>query len=80
MMTQVQHLAFSFVEHHENGHGPLIQPNQIPLQFSYPHEINMPTQLSVVCKLTEGALNPLIHITDKDIKKILSKTAPNTEP
>ena len=26
-------------------------------------------QLGVVCKLTEGALNPLIQITDKDIKQ-----------
>ncbi|KAK4821075.1 hypothetical protein QYF61_012417 [Mycteria americana] len=32
-------------------------------------QINTPTQLGVVCKLTEGALNPLVQITDKDIKQ-----------
>ncbi|KAK4831743.1 LOW QUALITY PROTEIN: hypothetical protein QYF61_018873 [Mycteria americana] len=32
-------------------------------------QINTPTQLGVICKLTEGALNPLIQIIDKDIKQ-----------
>ncbi|KAK4810446.1 hypothetical protein QYF61_004226 [Mycteria americana] len=32
-------------------------------------EINTPAQLGVICKLTEGALNPLIQIIDKDIKQ-----------
>ncbi|KAK4824038.1 hypothetical protein QYF61_009629 [Mycteria americana] len=32
-------------------------------------QINSPTQLGVICKLTEGALNPLIQIIDKDVKQ-----------
>ncbi|KAK4823919.1 hypothetical protein QYF61_008305 [Mycteria americana] len=30
---------------------------------------NTPAQLGVVCKLTEGALDPLVQIIDKDIKQ-----------
>ncbi|KAK4824878.1 hypothetical protein QYF61_021085 [Mycteria americana] len=32
-------------------------------------QINTPAQLGVICKLTEGALDPLIQIIDKDIKQ-----------
>ncbi|KAK4810554.1 hypothetical protein QYF61_004517, partial [Mycteria americana] len=32
-------------------------------------QINTPTQLGVVCKLTETALNPFVQIIDKDIKQ-----------
>ncbi|KAK4806225.1 LOW QUALITY PROTEIN: hypothetical protein QYF61_013369 [Mycteria americana] len=32
-------------------------------------QINTPAQLGVVCKLTEGALNPFVQIIDKDIKQ-----------
>ncbi|KAK4806791.1 hypothetical protein QYF61_005587 [Mycteria americana] len=50
--------------------GPSIQPVQIPL-YSLPtlKQINTPTQLGVICKLTEGALDPLVQIIDKDIKQ-----------
>ncbi|KAK4813743.1 hypothetical protein QYF61_023679 [Mycteria americana] len=62
--------AFIPVEPHTAGLGPSIQPVQIPLQ-SLPtlNQINTPTQLGVVCKLTEGALNPLVQIIDKDMKQ-----------
>ncbi|KAK4815248.1 hypothetical protein QYF61_023695 [Mycteria americana] len=52
------------------GLGPLIQPLWILLQ-SLPtlKQINTPAQLGVVCKVTEGALNPLVQIIDKDIKQ-----------
>ncbi|KAK4827978.1 LOW QUALITY PROTEIN: hypothetical protein QYF61_022680 [Mycteria americana] len=45
-------------------------PVQIPLQ-SLPtlKQINTPTQLGVVCKLTEGALDPFVRIIDKDVKQ-----------
>ncbi|KAK4825734.1 hypothetical protein QYF61_002173 [Mycteria americana] len=52
-------------------HGVVVtQPVQIPLQ-SLPtlKQINTAAQLGVVCKLTEGALNPLTQIIDKDIKQ-----------
>ncbi|KAK4810700.1 hypothetical protein QYF61_007674 [Mycteria americana] len=74
VVTQVQDLALSLVEPHTIDLGPLIQPVQVPLQ-SLPtlKQINTPTQLGVVCNLTEGALDPLIQIIDKDIKHILIK-------
>ncbi|GAB0199280.1 hypothetical protein GRJ2_002393400 [Grus japonensis] len=70
VVTQVQDPTLSLVEPHTVGLGPSIQPVQIPLQ-SLPtlKQINTPTQLGVVCKLTEGALDPLVQITDKDIKQ-----------
>ncbi|KAK4828439.1 hypothetical protein QYF61_026596 [Mycteria americana] len=69
-VAQVQDLALGLVEPHTIGLGPLIQPVQVPLQ-SLPtlKQINTPTQLGVVCKLTEGALHPFIQIIDKDIKQ-----------
>ncbi|KAK4821781.1 hypothetical protein QYF61_002197 [Mycteria americana] len=70
VVAQVQDLALSFVEPHTTGPSPSIQPVQVPLQ-SLPtlKQINTPTQLGVVCKLTEGALDPLVQIIDKDMKQ-----------
>ncbi|KAK4822230.1 LOW QUALITY PROTEIN: hypothetical protein QYF61_011871 [Mycteria americana] len=69
-VAQVQDLALSLVKPHTIDLGPSIQPVQVPLQ-SLPtlKQINTPTQLGVVCKLTEGALDPLIQIIDKDVKQ-----------
>ncbi|KAK4806197.1 hypothetical protein QYF61_001120 [Mycteria americana] len=69
-VAQVQDLALGLVEPHTIDLGPSIQPVQVPLQ-SLPtlKQINTPAQLGVVCKLTEGALDPLIQIIDKDIKQ-----------
>ncbi|PKU34227.1 protein hook hypothetical protein [Limosa lapponica baueri] len=53
-----------------HGLGPLIQPVQMPLQsLSTLKHIDTPAQLGVVCKLTEGALYPLVQIIDKDVKE-----------
>ena len=62
-------LALDLVETYTIHLGPLIQSVQIPLQ-SLPaiKQINTPTQLGVICKIPEGALNPLIQIIDKDVK------------
>ncbi|KAK4818866.1 hypothetical protein QYF61_020085 [Mycteria americana] len=70
VVAQVQNLALSLVESHTIGLSPSIQPIQIPLQ-SLPtlQQINTPAQLGVICKLTEGALNPFVQIIDKDIKQ-----------
>ncbi|KAK4811089.1 hypothetical protein QYF61_016375 [Mycteria americana] len=48
-----------------------IQPavNQHPQSLSTLKQINTPTQLGVVCKLTEGALDPFVQIIDKHIKQ-----------
>ncbi|KAK4814190.1 hypothetical protein QYF61_012427 [Mycteria americana] len=69
-VAQVQDLALGLVKPHTIGLGPSIQPVQVPLQ-SLPtlKQINTPTQLGVICKLTESALDPFIQIIDKDIKQ-----------
>ncbi|GAB0187966.1 hypothetical protein GRJ2_001261900 [Grus japonensis] len=70
VVTPVQDPALSLVEPHTIGLGPLIQPVQIPLSsLSTLKQINTPTQLGVICKLTEGALDLLVQIIDKDIKE-----------
>jgi len=65
-VTEVQDPALGLVEPHRVGLSPSIQSVQIPLQ-SLPtlEQIDTPTQLGVICKLTEGALNPLIQMIDK---------------
>ncbi|KAK4827773.1 hypothetical protein QYF61_021518 [Mycteria americana] len=69
-VAQVQDLALGLVKPHTIGLSPWIQPVQVPLQ-SLPtlKQINTPTQLGVICKPTEGALDPLVQIIDKDIKQ-----------
>ncbi|KAK4818705.1 hypothetical protein QYF61_017926, partial [Mycteria americana] len=69
-VAQGQDRALGLVEPHTTDLGPWIQPVQVPLQ-SLPtlKQINTPAQLGVICKLTEGALNPFIQIIDKDIKQ-----------
>ncbi|KAK4806220.1 hypothetical protein QYF61_001143 [Mycteria americana] len=69
-VAQVQDLALGLVKPHTIDLSPSIQPVQVLLQ-SLPtlQQINTPTQLGVICKLTEGALDPLIQIIDKDVKQ-----------
>ncbi|KAK4828137.1 hypothetical protein QYF61_023935 [Mycteria americana] len=68
-VAQVQDLALGLVKPHTIHPSPSIQPVQVPLQ-SLPtlQQINTPTQLGVVCKLTESALDPFVQIIDKDVK------------
>jgi len=70
VVTEGQDPAFGLVEAHTVGLGPSIHSVQIRLQ-SLPtlQQIDSPTQLGVICKLTEGALNPLIQIIDKGVKQ-----------
>ncbi|KAK4819495.1 hypothetical protein QYF61_004791 [Mycteria americana] len=69
-VAEVQDLALGLVERHTIDLSPSIQPVQVPLK-SLPtlKQINTPTQLGVICKLTEGALDLFIQIIDKDIKQ-----------
>ncbi|KAK4829036.1 hypothetical protein QYF61_001841 [Mycteria americana] len=70
VVAQVQDLALGLVKPHTIDLGPLIQPVQVPLQSLPPlKQINTPTQLGVICKLTESALDPFVQIIDKDIKQ-----------
>ena len=58
------------IETHTVCLGPSIQSIQVPLQCPSPfRQINTPSQLGGVCKLTEGALNPLIKIINTDVKE-----------
>ncbi|KAK4820565.1 hypothetical protein QYF61_001628 [Mycteria americana] len=69
-VAQVQDLALGLVKPHTIDLGPSIQPVQVPLQSLPPlKQINTPTQLGVICKLTESTLNPFVQIIDKDIKQ-----------
>ncbi|KAK4824837.1 hypothetical protein QYF61_020210 [Mycteria americana] len=64
VVAQAQDLALSLVEPHTVGPSPSIQPSLPTLK-----QINTPTQLGVICKLTEGARDPFIQIIDKDVKQ-----------
>ncbi|KAK4827170.1 LOW QUALITY PROTEIN: hypothetical protein QYF61_015132 [Mycteria americana] len=70
VVLQVQDPALGLVEPHTIDFSPSIQPVQIPLQSSPTFkQIDTPAQLGVICRLTEGALNPFIQIIDKDINQ-----------
>jgi len=70
VVTQVQEPALGLVEPHVTDLRSSLQPVQILLHsLSTLEQINTPTQLGVICKLTEGALNPLIQIIDKDTEQ-----------
>ncbi|KAK4821329.1 hypothetical protein QYF61_018234 [Mycteria americana] len=58
--TQVQDLALGLVKLHEVDMGPLLKPVQ---------HVNCTTQLGVICKLAEHALNPTVYVIDEDIKQ-----------
>jgi len=87
VVTKMQDPALGLVEPHTAGLGPSIQPDLIPLQ-SLPtlEQIDTPTQLGVICILTEGALNPLIQTIGNDVKqnwpqyRALGNTTPDWPP
>ncbi|KAJ7423224.1 hypothetical protein BTVI_10715 [Pitangus sulphuratus] len=62
VVAKVQDLSLGLVEPHTVGFSLSIQPVQVPLQ-SPPtlQKIDTPTQLGVMCKFTNGTLNPLIQ-------------------
>jgi len=47
--------------------GPLLQPAQVPPDsLPFLQWIDCTTQLGVVCRLAEGALNAIIYVIDKE--------------
>ena len=57
------------VELHPIVLSPVIYPVQIPLKgLPPPRQFNTSSQLGVICKLTKGALDPLIQVISKNIK------------
>ncbi|KAK4828658.1 hypothetical protein QYF61_000376 [Mycteria americana] len=75
--TRVQDLALGLVELHEVHTGPLLELVQVPLD-SIPslQHVECTTQLGVICKLAEGALNPTVLVTNKDVKQHWSQYWP----
>ncbi|KAK4808881.1 hypothetical protein QYF61_007996 [Mycteria americana] len=75
--TQVQNFALGLVELHEVRTGPPLKPVQVPLDgIPSLQRVDCTTQLGVVGKLAEGALNPTVHVTAKDVKQCQSQHQP----
>ncbi|KAK4808270.1 hypothetical protein QYF61_020751 [Mycteria americana] len=73
--TQMQDLALGLVDPHEVHMGPLLQLAQVPLDgIPSLRYVNRTTQLGVVSKLAEGALDPTVHVVDEDTKQYWSQT------
>ena len=54
--------------------GPVLQPVQVPLDGLLSLQcIDCTSQLGVICKLAEGALNPAVDVTNEDIKECWSQ-------
>ena len=69
-LTQVQDLAFGFVEPHEVYLGPLLMPVQVPLDDILSLWCaDLTPQLGVISKPDEGALDPTVNVIDEDIKE-----------
>ncbi|KAK4818032.1 hypothetical protein QYF61_004156 [Mycteria americana] len=69
-LTQVQNP-------HEVHRGPLLELVQVPLDGILSlRRVNRTTQLGVVCKLAEGALDPTVCVIDEDIKQYWSLYRP----
>lgn len=70
VVIHVQDVALVLVELHTIGLCPLIQPAQIPQQ-SLPtlQQIHIPSYPGWGHLQTEGTLNPLVQVVDKDVKQ-----------
>jgi len=57
----VHDLGLGLVEPHEAHTGPLLELVQVPLDgISSLRRIDSTTQLGIICKLAEGALDPTV--------------------
>ncbi|PKU30563.1 hypothetical protein llap_19132 [Limosa lapponica baueri] len=69
-LTQMQDLALGLVELQEVCTGPPLKPVQVPLDgIPSLQRVDCATQLGVMGKLAEGALNPTVHVSNKDVKQ-----------
>ena len=69
-LTHVQDLALGLVELHEVHMSPLFEPVRVPLDgIPCLQHVDCTTQLDVG-KLAECALNPTVHVADKDINSV----------
>ncbi|KAK4818782.1 hypothetical protein QYF61_019128, partial [Mycteria americana] len=75
--THAQDLALGLAELHEVRTGPPLKPVNVPLDgIPSLQRVDHTTQLGVIGKLAEGALNPTVHVTDKDVKWCQSQYRP----
>ncbi|PKU47351.1 hypothetical protein llap_2318 [Limosa lapponica baueri] len=74
-LIHVQNLALGLFELHEVHMGPLLKPVQVPLDgiLSLQHG-DCATDLGIVGKLAEGALNPTVHVAN------INSAGPSTDP
>ncbi|KAK4827398.1 LOW QUALITY PROTEIN: hypothetical protein QYF61_017803 [Mycteria americana] len=76
-IAPTQDPTLGLVEPHEVHTGPLLQLVQVPLDgIPSLRHVNCTTQLGVICKLAEGALDPIVNVTDEDIKQHWSQYGP----
>ncbi|KAJ7422088.1 hypothetical protein WISP_39760 [Willisornis vidua] len=67
-LTQVQHLVLGLIKPHEIFTGPLFKVAQVPLDDVPSFRcVNSTTQLGVICKFAEGALDLFVCVTNEDI-------------
>ena len=72
--THVQDLALGLVELHEVRTGPPLKPVKVPLDgIPSLQRVDRTTQLGVIGKLAEGALNPTVYVINEDIKQYWSQ-------
>ncbi|PKU37611.1 rna-directed dna polymerase from mobile element jockey-like [Limosa lapponica baueri] len=75
--AQVQDPALGLVELHEFRTGSPLKPFKVPLDGTPSlQRVDCSTQLGVVGKLAEVALNPNSHVTNKDVRQYWSQYRP----
>ncbi|GAB0176690.1 epithelial membrane protein 1 [Grus japonensis] len=76
-LTHVQDLALGLVELHEVSTDSPLKPVKVPLDgILSVQRVDHTTQLGVISKLAEGALNPAVHVANKDVKRCRSQYRP----
>ena len=78
-LTQVPDLALGRVELHEVGMSPPLSPVQVSLCSIHSLWcVNCTTQLGVICKLAERALNPTTKLLNNTGSVMLAEQTPRT--
>ena len=75
--THMQDLVLGLVEPHEVHTGPPFKPVKVLLNgIPSLQRVNRTAQLGVIGRLAEGALNPTIHVANKDVKQLWCQYQP----
>ena len=73
----MQDPALVLVESHEIHMGPLLRLVQVLLDgIPSLRRVDCTTQLCVVCKFAEGALDPTVYVIDEDIEQHWPQNGP----